>query len=200
MKLLFSLKFHQEKIMHWLFWEWNSIWVLENLSAFWISTGVSSQCGISEFLQDAVLGGPSRWVLMLFSGFLTFVRVQSLSHVWFFVTPWTRAHQASLSFTVFKSLPNSCPLSQWCHPTISSSVTPFSSCPQSSPASGSFPLSWLFASGGQSIGASASVSPMNVQDWSPVGLTGLLPLLSKGSRESSPAPHLQSINSFTREK
>ena len=62
---------------------------------------------------------------------------------------------------------NSCPLSQWCHPTISSSVIPFSSCPQSSPASGSFPVSWLFSSGGQSIGASvsASVLPMNIQDW-----------------------------------
>ena len=65
---------------------------------------------------------------------------------------------------------NSCPLSQWCHPTISSSVVPFSSCPQSLPASGSFPVSQLFASGGQSIGVSALVSvlPMNTQDWSPL--------------------------------
>ena len=75
---------------------------------------------------------------------------------------------------------NSCPLSQWCHLTISSSVTPFSSCPQSFPASGSFPMSWLFASGGQSIGASvsASVLPMNIQDWFPLGLTGLISLAS----------------------
>ena len=76
---------------------------------------------------------------------------------------------------------NSCALSQWCHPTISSSVTPFCSCRQSFPASGSFPMSWLFAWGGQSIGASASklVLPMNIQDWLPLGLTGLISLLSK---------------------
>ena len=74
---------------------------------------------------------------------------------------------------------NSCPLSQWCHPTISSSVTPFSSGPQSFPALESFPMSWLFESGGQSIGASASVLPMNVQVWFPLGLTGLI-LQSKG--------------------
>ena len=71
---------------------------------------------------------------------------------------------------------NSCPLSQWCHPTISSSVVPFSSHPQSFPASGSFQMSQLFASGGQSIGvsASASVLPVNIQDWSPLGWTGWL--------------------------
>ena len=69
----------------------------------------------------------------------------------------------------------SCPLSQWCHPTISSSVSSFSSCPQSFPASGSFPISQLFASGGQSIGASASATdlPMNIQGWFPLVLTGL---------------------------
>ena len=70
--------------------------------------------------------------------------------------------------------PNSYSLSRWCHPTISSSVGPFSSCPQSFPASGSFPMSQLFASGSQSIGVSASTSvlPMNTQDWSPLGWTG----------------------------
>ena len=73
---------------------------------------------------------------------------------------------------------NSCPLSWWRHPTISSSVVPFSSCLQSFPASGSFPMSRLFAPGGQSIGASASTSvlPMNIQDWFPSGLTGLISL------------------------
>ena len=78
--------------------------------------------------------------------------------------------------------PNSCPLSQWCHPTISSSVVPFSSCPQFSPASRSFQMSQLFTSGGQSIGvlASASVLPMNTQDWSPLGWTGWISLQSKG--------------------
>ena len=77
---------------------------------------------------------------------------------------------------------NSCPLSQWCHPAISSSVVPFSSCPQSLPASGSFPMSWLFAWGGQSIGvsASASVFLINTQDWSPLGWTGWISLQSKG--------------------
>ena len=75
---------------------------------------------------------------------------------------------------------NSCPLSQWCHPMISCSFTPFSSCPQSFPASGSFLMSQLFASGGQSIGASVSVLPMNIQDWFPLGLTSLISLLSKG--------------------
>ena len=76
---------------------------------------------------------------------------------------------------------NSCPSSWWCHPTISSSVTPFSSCLQSFPASGSFPMSQFFASGGQSIGvsASASVLPVNSQSWFPLGLTGLIALLSK---------------------
>ena len=78
--------------------------------------------------------------------------------------------------------PNPCPLSQWCHPTISSSVIPFASCPQSFSASGSFQMSQLFASGGQSTGASASTSvlPMNIQDWSPLGWTGWISLQSKG--------------------
>ena len=77
---------------------------------------------------------------------------------------------------------NPCPSSQWCHPTISSSVIPFSSCLQSFPESGSFPMSQLFASGGQSIGVSASTSvlPMNTQEWSPLGWTGWISLQSKG--------------------
>ena len=77
---------------------------------------------------------------------------------------------------------NSCPLSQWCHPTISSSVVPFSSCLQSFPASGSFQMSQFFISGGQKIRTSASVSvlPMNIQEWFPLGLTGWISLQSKG--------------------
>ena len=77
---------------------------------------------------------------------------------------------------------NSCPSSWWCHPTISFPVTPFSSCPQSFPSSGSFPMSQFFASGGQSIGVSvsASVLPMNIQDWFPLGWTGWISLQSKG--------------------
>ena len=74
---------------------------------------------------------------------------------------------------------NSCPLSRWCYLTILSSAAPFFFCLQSFPASVSFPVSWLFASGGQSIGASASVLPMTIQDWFPLGLTGLLFLQSK---------------------
>ena len=78
--------------------------------------------------------------------------------------------------------PNSCPSSRWCHPAISSSVIPFSSGPQSLPASESFPMNQLFASGGQSTGVSAlaSVLPMNTQDWSPLGWTGWISLQSKG--------------------
>ena len=75
---------------------------------------------------------------------------------------------------------NSCPSSRWCHRTILFSVIPFSSCLQSFPASGSFPMSQFFTSGGQSIGASASVLPMNIQDWFPLGLTRLFSLQSKG--------------------
>ena len=77
---------------------------------------------------------------------------------------------------------NSCPLGRWCHATISSSIVPFSSCPQSIPASESFPVSQLFALGGQSVGASASASilPMNIQDWFPLGWTGWTSLQSKG--------------------
>ena len=88
---------------------------------------------------------------------------------------------------------NSCPLSQWCHPSISFSVIPFSSCPQSSPASGSFWM--LFASDGQNIGVSASTSvlPMNTQDWFTLEWTGLCS--PRDSQESSPTPQYKSINS-----
>ena len=84
---------------------------------------------------------------------------------------------------------NSCPLSQWCHPTTSPSVIPFSSCPQSFPASGSYKMSQFFISGGQSIGisASASVLPMNIQDWFPLELIGLISLIVQGTLKS----HLQ---------
>ena len=91
---------------------------------------------------------------------------------------------------------NSCPLRWWCHLTISSSDVPFSSCLQSFPASGSFRMSQLFASGGQSIGASASVLPKNIQDCFPLGWTGWISLQSKGlSRVFSVTPQFKSINS-----
>ena len=92
---------------------------------------------------------------------------------------WQQARLRCLSLSP-GVLSNSCPLSPWYHPTISSSVAPFSSCLWSFPASGSFPMSWLSTSSGQSIGASASVFPVNIQDWFPLGLTGLISLLSKG--------------------
>ena len=101
-----------------------------------------------------------------------------LNRVQLFATPWTRAPQGSLSFTI-RVRSNSWPVSQWCYLTISSSAALFSFCLQSFPASGSLPMSQLFTSGGQSIGASASVLPMNIQGWFPLGLTGLIFLQSK---------------------
>ena len=88
--------------------------------------------------------------------------------------------------------------SWWCHLAISYSVIPFSSCPQSLPASESFPMSQLFSWSGQSIGISAlaSVLPLNTQDWSPLEWTGWISLQSKGSQESSPVPQFKSINSL----
>ena len=109
--------------------------------------------------------------------------VQSLSHVQLFATLWPAACQASLSFTISQlkwTRSNSCPLSQWCYPSISSSATHFSSCLQTFPASGTF-LIQLFTSDGQSIGvsASASVLPMHIQGWFPIELTGMISLQSK---------------------
>ena len=91
---------------------------------------------------------------------------------------------------------DSCLSSRWCHPAISSLVIPFSSCPKSLPASGSFTMSHLFAWGGHSIGvsASASVLPMNTQDWSPLRWTGWISLQSKGLSESSPTPQFKGTN------
>ena len=116
--------------------------------------------------------------LIQFKKIVRFSLVQSLSCVWLFVTPCTAAHQASLPFTTPGAYSNSCPLSWWCHPTISSSVVPF--CFQSFPASESFQMSQLFPSGGQSSGvsASASVLPMNIQDWFPLWWTGWISLVS----------------------
>ena len=95
--------------------------------------------------------------------------------------PMDCSSQASLSFTAFGICSNSCLLGQWCHQTISSSVTPFSSCLQSFSVSGPFPMSQVFTSGGQSIGASAlaSIPPMNIQSWFPLRLTGLISSQSK---------------------
>ena len=104
---------------------------------------------------------------------------QSCLTIW---NPMAAACQASLSITNSQSLLKLVSMNQWCHTTISSSVIPFSSCPQSFPASWSFLMSWLFTSGGQNIGASASASvlPKNTQNWFPLGLTDLIYLKSKG--------------------
>ena len=122
---------------------------------------------------------------------------QSLSHVRLFATPWIAACQASLSITNSWSSLKLIPIKSGCHPTISSSVIPFSSCPQSLPASGSFPMSQLFAWGDRSIGVSALawVHPMNTQDLSPLGWTGWIsPCSPRGSQESSPTPKFKSVN------
>ena len=124
----------------------------------------------------------SRWmdkkaVVHIHNG--VFSSVQLLSRVRLFATPWTAAHQASLSVTNSRSSWTS---SQWCHPAISSSVDPFSSCPQSLPASEIFPVSQLFSCGGQRTGFSALASfpPKKSQGWSPSEWTGRISLQSKG--------------------
>ena len=107
-------------------------------------------------------------------------------------TPCLPVHHQLQEFTQTQR-----PSSQWCHPAISSSVVPFSSCPQSLPASKSFPMSQVFAWGGQSNGVSTSASfpPKKSQGWSPSEWTGWISLQSKDSQVSSPAPHFKSINS-----
>ena len=111
-----------------------------------------------------------------------FSSVQQLSRLWLFATPWIAARQASLSITNSQSYSDLYPASQWCHPAISSSVIPFSSCPQSLPATESFPMSQLFAWGSQITGVStlASFLPKKSQGWSPLEWTGWISLQSKG--------------------
>ena len=111
-----------------------------------------------------------------------FSSVQSLSRVWFFATHGLQHARLPCPSPAPGVYSNSCPSRRWCHPTISSSVIPFSSHLQSFPASGSFPMRWFFTSGGQSIGvsASASVLSMNIQDWFPLRWTGWISLQSKG--------------------
>ena len=120
--------------------------------------------------------------LFIFLSFLCISSIQLLSCVQLFVTPWIAACQASLSITNSRSLLKLMSIGRWCHPAISSSVVPFSSYPQSLPASESFPMSQFFAWGGQStrVSASASVLPVNIQDWSPLGWIGWISLQSKG--------------------
>ena len=126
-----------------------------------------------------------------------FSSVQSLSSVWLFVTPWTAAHQASLSITNSQNLLKLMSITLVMPSTISSSVIPFSTHLQSFWASGSFPMSLFFVSGAQSTGVStsASVLPMNIQDWFPLGWTGWSPCSLRDPQESSPTPQFKSINS-----
>ena len=116
------------------------------------------------------------------STFLIISLVQSLSRVWLLQPHEPQNARPPCPSPTPRVYTNPCPLSQWCHPAISSSVIPFSSCPQSLPASGSFPVRQLFSSGGQSIGASVSTSvlPMNTQDWSPSEWIGWISLQFKG--------------------
>ena len=122
----------------------------------------------------------------------SFTVVQLLSHVHLFATPWTAAPWGCPSPSP-RACSNSCPLSRWCHPTISSSVVPFFSCLQSFLASGSFLISQFFTSGSQSIGSSASslVLPMNIQGWFPLGLTSWISLQSKGLSRAFPNTTVQ---------
>ena len=127
--------------------------------------------------ENNIRVGPNQIGLMsLFSS------VQLLSHVSLFATPWTAARHTSLPITNFQSLLKLMSIDRWCHPTISSSVIPFSACLQSFQASGSFSVSQFFTSEGQRIGVSASTSvlPKNTQDWSPLGWTGWISVQSKG--------------------
>ena len=123
------------------------------------------------FLHSCMVGTP-----------VQFSSVQSLRHVWLFVTPWIAAHQASLSITNSQSPPKPMSIESGMPSNHSSSAIPFSSCPQSFPALGSFQMSQLSESGGQSIGGSDSTSvlPMNTQDWSLLVWTGYISLQSKG--------------------
>ena len=142
-----------------------SRWIL------WHSSHQEMGCILSPFIESNVP------VTALTNRVIT----QSLSHAQLFATLWTAALQALLSSTIPWVCSNSCPLSWGCYLTMSSSAAPFF-CLQSFPASGSFPMSQFFASDGQRIGvsASASVLPMNVQDWFPLGWTGSISLQSKG--------------------
>ena len=139
-----------------------------------------------------------RWYLLATIGSDQVAIVQSLSHVCDSMDCTTSGFSALHHLPEFAQTH---PLSRWCHPTISSSVTHFSSCPQSFPVSGYFPMSWLFTSGSQSIGtsASASVLPLNIQDWFPLGLTSLSSLQSlqsKGLSRLFSKTQFKSINSL----
>ena len=147
--------------------------------------GLSFECGIEDITVSVCLVGrnPVDSRNYLFCDHANSVQFSSVTQLnWNSLRPHELQHARppcpSLTPRVH---PNPCPSSRWCHPTISSSVVPSSSCPQTFPPPGTFPMSQLFASGGQSIGISASTSvlPMNTQDWSPLRWTGWISLQSK---------------------
>ena len=152
---------------------WGKKWKQWQLIFFGSKITADGDCS-SETKRHMILGRKAMTNLV--------VVVQLPSHGQLFVTPWTAECQVLLSLPSPKVCPSFCPLNLCCHPNISFSVTPFSSCPQSFPTSGPFPMSQLFISGGQNIGASAlaSVLPMNSQGCFLSGLTGLISLLSEG--------------------
>ena len=123
------------------------------------------------------------------------VVVQSLSCVRLFATLWMQHARLPFPSPPPRACSDSCPLSEWCHQTISS-VVPFSYCLQSFPALGSFPMSQFFTSGASVASASASVLPTNVQDWFPLGWTGLISCSPRNSQESSPTSQFKIINSL----
>ena len=179
----------QEKKMptHWVFLPGKSIdkgaWqaiahgVIKSLTQFATARRWSDQNSKVFFFSWSRPFIPCKCLLCL----LESQSVQSLSHVWLFETPWTAACQASLSITNSWSLLKLMSIKLWCCSNISSSVIPFSSYLQSFPASGTFPRSQFFSLGGQSTGisASASVLPMNIQGWFPLGWNGWISLQSK---------------------
>ena len=132
---------------------------------------VLATCTMADTVPNVT--GIGNWVTQTLS-------VQSLSHVQSLRPHGLQHARLPCPSPIPRAYSNSCLSSQWCHPTTSSSVNPFSSCLQFFPASGSFPVSQFFAAGGQSIGVSASASdlPMNIQDWFPLGLTSLISLQS----------------------
>ena len=162
---------------------WALLWKTEQLSGV---TGCSIDiiffCSLMVVVESSTVcfesGNSSTLMFWDIYKLFSYVFVQSLSCVWIPVTPLTAACQASLSFTVSGVCSSSCPLSQWFYPSFSSSATSFSFCLQSLQAAGSFPMSWLFELGGQSIRAStlAPVLPVSIQGWFPLGLAGYLRL------------------------
>ena len=163
-------------LIHW--------WILRMFSCFSSCDNVTRNLGTPISLWDpAFTFGKKNIYIYKFLDHMRiqFSSVQSLSHVWLFVIPGLHARPPCPSPTP-GIYPNSCPLSRWCHPTISCSIVSFASCLQSFPKSGPFQMSQLFISGGQNIGVSASTSvlPMKIQDWSPLGWTGWISLQFKG--------------------